>query len=80
MAAPGPGDHPHLGALLARVRPPAEAPAFVALPEVIKDAAVNEFPGQAGGFLGKPFDPFRIEANAERTAFQTAGRVPRRRT
>ena len=70
MAAPGPGDHPHLGALLTRVRPPGKAPTFVALPEVIKDAAVNEFPGQTGGFLGKTFDPVRIEANVERTAFK----------
>src|SRR5262249_50859355 len=46
MAAPGPGDHPHLGALLAKVRPPGKAPTFVSLPEVIKDAGVNEFPGQ----------------------------------
>jgi Protein of unknown function (DUF1501) len=70
MAAPGPGDHPHLGALLAKVRPPGTAPTFVALPEVIKDAAINEFPGQTGGFLGKAFDPVLIEANAERTAFK----------
>jgi hypothetical protein len=40
------------------------------LPEVIKDAAVNEFPGQSAGFLGKAFDPVLIEANAERTAFR----------
>ena len=30
---------------------------------MIKDAGVNEFPGQGGGFLGKPFDPFRIESD-----------------
>jgi Protein of unknown function (DUF1501) len=70
MAAPGPGDHPHLGALLSKVRRPGSAPTFVALPEIIKDAAVNEFPGQTGGFLGKAFDPVLIEANAERTAFR----------
>jgi hypothetical protein len=70
MAAPGPGDHPHIGALLASVRPPGPAPTFVALPEVIRDANINTFPGQTGGFLGKPFDPVLIEANADRTAFR----------
>src|SRR5262245_44399447 len=73
MAATGPGEHPHLGALLSKVRRPGSAPTFVALPEVIKDAAVNEFPGQTGGFLGKAFDPVLIEANAERTAFKLPG-------
>jgi hypothetical protein len=45
----------------------AELPTFVSLPEVIKDAAVNEFPGQGGGFLGQRYDPFRVEANQQRT-------------
>jgi Protein of unknown function (DUF1501) len=67
MIAPGPGDHPHIGALLAKVRPPGQAPTFASLPEVIKDAAINEFPGQTAGFLGKAYDPFRIEADPERT-------------
>lgn len=70
MAAPGPGDHPHIGALLTKIRPPGPAPTFIALPEVIKDAAINEFPGQSAGFLGKAFDPVLIEANAERTDFR----------
>lgn len=70
MAAPGPGDHPHLGALLTKVRTPNGAPTFIALPEVIKDASVNTFPGQTGGFLGRAFDPVLIEANAERNAFR----------
>ena len=84
MAAPGPGDHPHLGSLLAFARPIGAIPTFASLPEVIKDAAVNEFPGQTAGFLGKRFDPFRIEANPERTQFLTPdvfppGDVPPRR-
>jgi hypothetical protein len=57
-------DHPHLGSLLTAVRPArAGVPAFTALPEVIKDAGVNEFPGQGAGFLGKGCDPFRIESD-----------------
>ena len=46
---PRPDDHPHLGSLLAFARPPATGPAFASLPEIIKDAAVNEFPGQRPG-------------------------------
>lgn len=65
---PSAKDHPHLGSLLALLKPSrAELPTFVSLPEIIKDAAVNEFPGQGGGFLGQRYDPFRVEANQERT-------------
>src|SRR5262249_8715429 len=39
-------------------------PPFVALPEVIKDAGVNQFPGLNGGLLGKRFDPLLVESNA----------------
>jgi hypothetical protein len=65
---PSAKDHPHLGSLLSLLKPSrAELPTFVSLPEIIKDAAVNEFPGQGAGFLGQRYDPFRIEANDERT-------------
>ncbi|HJZ53366.1 MAG TPA: DUF1501 domain-containing protein, partial [Gemmataceae bacterium] len=67
---PAADDHPHLGSLLASTRPPAPGPAFVSLPEVIKDAGVNEFPGQGAGFLGARFDPFRIEAGPDRAGFR----------
>lgn len=68
---PRPDDHPHVGSLLALARPSASGtPVFVSLPEVIKDAAVNEFPGQGGGLLGRGFDPFRIEAAADKTSFR----------
>jgi hypothetical protein len=71
MAAPGPDDHPHLGALVARARNEQRGPpAFVSMPEVIKDANINEFPGQDAGFLGKSFGPMRIEMNAEKSGFR----------
>ena len=63
-------DHPHFGSVLALARPSANAPAFVSLPEIIKDAGVNEFPGQGAGLLGKQYDPFRIEANDARAGFR----------
>jgi hypothetical protein len=43
---------------------------FASLPEVIKDAAVNEFPGQGAGFLGAACEPFRINGSAATGTFQ----------
>lgn len=64
-------DHPHIGSLLAMTRAERHgAPTFACLPENIKDAAVNEFPGQNAGFLGKRYDPFLIEGSAAASAFQ----------
>jgi hypothetical protein len=68
---PGPHDHPHIGALLAKAQPsPNGLPVFASLPEVIKDAGVNAYPGLDGGLLGKQFAPFRIEADAAHRSFQ----------
>lgn len=70
---PLPNDHPHLGSILSKVRRPQDGtPVFAALPEIIKDAAVNEFPGQGGGFLGKRYDPFRI-SGSEKTGALSGG-------
>lgn len=68
---PSQHDHPHIGALLAKVRASqGNAPVFASLPEVIRDANVNEFPGLDGGLLGNRYAPFRIEADSKRTSFQ----------
>jgi hypothetical protein len=68
---PLPNDHPHFGVLAAKARPPAAGvPPFVALPEAIKDANVNPFPGLDGGFLGPQFAPFRVDATDDRTGFR----------
>jgi hypothetical protein len=62
-------DHPHLGAMLAWARPsPGGLPVHAALPEIIKDAGVNTFPGLDGGLLGQQYAPFRVEANPAGTA------------
>jgi hypothetical protein len=87
---PAATDYPHWGSLLARLSPQAGgAPVFAALPEVIKDAAVNEVPGQGAGFLGRRYDPFRIDGDAKTGQFRppaillpedvTAGRLAERR-
>jgi Protein of unknown function (DUF1501) len=68
LVKPEPNDHPHVGSLVARARGPRQGlPPFVALPEVVKDANVNEVPGQRAGFLGRRYDPLLIEPNADRT-------------
>ena len=69
---PASTDHPHYGSLVARFRPASGGmPSFVALPEVVKDAGVNEMPGQGGGLLGRRFDPFRIQRDDSPAGFQT---------
>ena len=71
LIRPSVHDHPHFGSLVAKVRPvTAGILPFVSLPEVIKDANVNEFPGLNGGFLGEEFSPFQIEANGDRSGFR----------
>ena len=68
---PAATDYPHWGSLLSRIRPATSgAPVFAVLPEVIKDANVNEVPGQGAGFLGRRFDPFRIDGDPKSGQFQ----------
>jgi hypothetical protein len=68
---PGPHDHPHVGSLVALARPsPRGIPAFASLPEAIKDANVNPYPGLDGGLLGQRFSPWRVEADATHTSFR----------
>lgn len=69
-APPMPQDRPHLASTVHHFRRdlPQQLPP-IALPEIIKDAAVNEFPGQGPGFLGKRYDPLLIEADTARTGF-----------
>jgi hypothetical protein len=85
-----PNDHPHFGSLVARFRPaPGGVPTFAALPEFIRDDAINDYPGQTAGFLGRAYDPFAVEANPARSGFRppeialpfdvSAGRLAERR-
>lgn len=69
MARPTPDDLPHLGSWLAKAREDGGLP-FVSMPEVIKDANVNTFPGQDAGILGLRFAPLRIDANDQRDGFR----------
>jgi hypothetical protein len=63
-------DHPHIGALLSKLRPKrAGIPMFASLPEYIRDAGVNDYPGQDAGFLGKQHGPFQIQADTAKGTF-----------
>jgi Protein of unknown function (DUF1501) len=63
-------DHPHIGSLLSKLRPErAGIPTFASLPEYIRDAGVNDYPGQDAGFLGKQFGPFQIHADTAKGTF-----------
>jgi uncharacterized protein (DUF1501 family) len=66
---PRSSDHPHIGSLLSSVRPEHGPPTFVSLPEVIEDAAVNEFPGLGGGLMGERYSPLLVEGSAKNGAF-----------
>ncbi len=61
-----PDDFPHLGAVLTKHRNARElVPTAVSLPEYIRDAGVNDFPGQDAGFLGKAYSPLLVEADQD---------------
>jgi hypothetical protein len=70
LIGPGPTDRPHVASVHHRFLGEAQShlPPF-SLPEVVKDAAVNEFPGLNSGFLSKRHEPVLIEADTARTGF-----------
>jgi hypothetical protein len=57
-----PNDHPHMGAVLAKVRPsPPEVLSHVHLPYITQEGAGNPpQPGFFGGFLGRSYDPLFV--------------------
>jgi len=67
LPGPEPNDHPHPGSIVSLVRGARSGlPPFVAVPEVIKDAGVNTYPGQGPGFLGKSHSPLLVEASDDK--------------
>jgi hypothetical protein len=76
---PSAGDWPHLGALVARCRPTRGAPlSAVTMPWTVAHPAApgGKAPGQHGGWLGKGFDPFRVDGDPNAPGFQVAGLGP----
>lgn len=75
-AGPSPNDWPHLGALVAKCRPSRGAlPTAVTMPWTVAHPAApgGKAPGQHGGWLGKGFDPFRVEGDPNADGFQVSG-------
>jgi hypothetical protein len=75
-AGPSPGDWPHLGSLVARVRPrPGALPPAVTMPWTVSHPAApgGKAPGQHGGWLGKAYDPFRVEGDPNAQDFRVEG-------
>lgn len=73
---PGPNDWPHLGAILARCRPSGGSlPTAVTMPWTVAHPAApgGKAPGQTAGWLGKAFEPFRLDGDPNEANFQVPG-------
>jgi hypothetical protein len=73
---PSPNDWPHLGAIVAKVRPRGGAlPDAVTMPWTVAHPAApgGKAPGQHGGWLGQTYDPFRVEGDPNAVGFRVAG-------
>ena len=75
-AGPSPNDWPHLGAIVAKVRPSRGVlPSSVTMPWTVAHPAApgGRAPGQDAGWLGKAYDPFRVEGDPNAPNFRVAG-------
>ncbi len=75
-AGPSPSDSPHLGSIVAKVRPSRGVlPSSVTMPWTVAHPAApgGRAPGQNAGWLGKAYDPFRVEGDPNDPNFHVAG-------
>jgi hypothetical protein len=75
-AGPSPNDWPHLGAVVAKVRPSQGVlPSSVTMPWTVAHPAApgGRAPGQNAGWLGKGFEPFRVEGDPNVPGFRVGG-------
>ena len=73
---PSPKDWPHLGSLVARLRPGKGAlPPSVTMPWTVAHPAApgGRAPGQHGGWLGKSYDPFAVAGDPNAPGFRVGG-------
>ena len=69
---------PHAGAVLSYLRGRrSDLPPHVVLPETMGRGGGNLPNGQAGGFLGKGFDPFSLQADPSKPDFTVPDLLPR---
>ncbi len=70
-------NYPHAGAVLQYMRGRrSDLPAHVVLPETMGRGGGNLPNGQAGGFLGKAFDPFALMADPSQENFKVPDLLP----
>ncbi|MDC0278609.1 DUF1501 domain-containing protein [bacterium] len=70
-------NYPHAGAVLHYLRGRrSDLPAHVVLPETMGRGGGNLPNGQAGGFLGKAFDPFALMADPSKENFKVPDLLP----
>jgi hypothetical protein len=70
-------DSPHAGAVLSYLRGRrSDLPPFVVLPETMGRGGGNLPNGQAGGFLGKAYDPFALMADPSKPDFKVPDLLP----
>ena len=68
---------PHAGAVTSYLRGrKTDLPPFVVLPELMGRGGGNLPNGQAGGFLGKAYDPFALNADPSKKDFQVPDLLP----
>ncbi|MCA8986562.1 MAG: DUF1501 domain-containing protein [Planctomycetaceae bacterium] len=68
---------PHAGSVVSYLRGRrTDLPPFVVLPELMGRGGGNLPNGQAGGFLGKAYDPFALNANPAEKNFQVPDLLP----
>lgn len=68
---------PHIGSVVAYLRGrKTDLPPFVVLPELMGRGGGNLPNGQAGGFLGKAYDPFVLNADPSRPNFKVPDLLP----
>jgi Protein of unknown function (DUF1501) len=75
-AGPSPQDSPHLGAIVAKVRPTRGVmPSSVTMPWTVAHPAApgGRAPGQNAGWLGKSFEPFRVDGDPNAPGFRVGG-------
>src|ERR1017187_1164361 len=75
-AGPSPRDWPHLGALVAKLRPtPGAIPSAVNMPWTVMHPAApgGRAPGQDAGWLGKAYDPFHVDGDPNASGFHVQG-------
>ncbi len=70
-------EHPHYGSVLAKLKGPRnETPPSVVLPRPIGPTGGNMPHGQSGGYLGKTYDPFLLNADPNDKAFKVPDLLP----